>query len=380
MTIKICKFCTTPSSRPRISFDKDGICNACNNAKQKKKIDWRTRETEFQSICDDIKNTAKKLNNQYDCVVPWSGGKDSTSIALKLKFEFGLKPLLVTNSPLIPNQVGEQNREILLNKGFDNIFVRPNQKVAKYLAKRFFTERGNPKVAWDAGVNVVPVKIAVKFKIPYIFYAEHGESEYGGLVLNDQSAKVRDYEEVIEHQIGDYPENWKDDKVDINDLNFYIYPDVSELEKLNLKAFYFSYFFKWSMANNYDYVKKHLDNFKINESGRTTGTFTNFDSLDDKIDDLYYYMQFIKFGFGRAVRDTSRFIQNDRMSRDEALEIIKKYDGEFPSKNLGEVLGYLDLKEDEFKKIVDKHRNTEIWKKNEKNDWLSSWELKNKIF
>jgi N-acetyl sugar amidotransferase len=345
MTIKICKFCTTPSSRPRISFDKDGICNACNNAKQKKKIDWRARETEFQSICDDIKNTAKKLNNQYDCVVPWSGGKDSTSIALKLKFEFGLKPLLVTNSPLIPNQVGEQNREILLNKGFDNIFVRPNQKVAKYLAKRFFTERGNPKVAWDAGVNVVPVKIAVKFKIPYIFYAEHGESEYGGLVLNDQSAKVRDYEEIIEHQIGDYPENWIDDKVDINDLNFYIYPDGSELEKLNLKVFYFSYFFKWSMANNYDYVKKHLDNFKINESGRTTGTFTNFDSLDDKIDDLYYYMQFIKFGFGRAVRDTSRFIQNDRMSRDEALEIVKKYDGEFPSKNLGEVLGYLDLKE-----------------------------------
>jgi N-acetyl sugar amidotransferase len=380
MTIKICKFCTTPSSRPRISFDKDGICNACNNAKQKKKIDWSARETEFQSICDDIKNTAKKLNSQYDCVVPWSGGKDSTSIALKLKFEFGLKPLLVTNSPLIPNQVGEQNREILLNKGFDNIFVRPNQKVAKYLAKRFFTERGNPKVAWDAGVNVVPVKIAVKFKIPYIFYAEHGESEYGGLVLNDQSAKVRDYEEVIEHQIGDYPENWIDDKVDINDLNFYIYPDVSELEKLNLKAFYFSYFFRWSMADNYDYVKKHLDNFKINESGRTTGTFTNFDSLDDKIDDLYYYMQFIKFGFGRAVRDTSRFIQNDRMSRHEALEIIKKYDGEFASKNLGEVLGYLDLKEDEFQKIVDKHRNTEIWKKNEKNDWLSSWELKNKIF
>jgi N-acetyl sugar amidotransferase len=380
MTIKICKFCTTPSSRPRIYFDKDGICNACNNAKQKKKIDWKARETEFQSICDDIKNTAKKLNNQYDCVVPWSGGKDSTSIALKLKFEFGLKPLLVTNSPLIPNQIGEHNREILLNKGFDNIFVRPNQKVAKYLAKRFFTERGNPKVAWDAGVNVVPVKIAVKFKIPYIFYAEHGESEYGGLVLNDQSAKVRDYEEVIEHQIGDYPENWIDDKVDISDLNFYIYPDVSELEKLNLKVFYFSYFFKWSMANNYDYVKKHLDNFKINESGRTTGTFTNFDSLDDKIDDLYYYMQFIKFGFGRAVRDTSRFIQNDRMSRDEALEIIKKHDGEFPSKNLGGVLGYLDLKEDEFKEIVDKHRNTEIWKKNEKNDWLSSWELKNKIF
>ena len=134
------------------------------------------------------------------------------------------------------------------------------------------------------------------------------------------------------------------------------------------------------MADNYDYVKNYLSDFRVNDSGRTTGTFTNFDSLDDKIDDLYYYMQFIKFGFGRAVRDTSRFIQNNRLTRDEAIEIIRKYDGEFPSKNLKEVLEYLGLTEIELHKIIDKHRNSEIWKKNEKNDWLNSWELKNKIY
>lgn len=380
MTINICRLCTTPSSRPRISFDQNGVCNACKNAEQKKEIDWKEREKEFLKITDEIKRISKQNNSNYDCVVPWSGGKDSTSIALKLKFEFGLKPLLVTNSPLILNEVGAKNREILLDRGFDNIFVRPNQKVARYLSKRFFIERGNPKVAWDAGVNVVPVKIAINFGIPFIFYAEHGESEYGGLVLNDKSTKVRNYEEVIEHQIGDYPENWIDDNIDLEDLNFYIYPDSNQIKKINLRAFYFSYFFRWSMADNYDYVKKHLNNFKLNEFGRTVGTFTNFDSLDDKIDDLYYYMQFIKFGFGRAVRDTSRFIQNDRMIRDEAMEMIKKYDGEFPSKNFKEVLQYLDLNENEFQKIVDKHRNSEIWKKNDKNEWLSSWELKNKIF
>ena len=380
MTIKICKLCTTPSSRPRITFDNNGVCNACNNSKKKKKTDWEKRRKEFEKICNNIKSTAIKLNNQYDCIVPWSGGKDSTSIALKLKFEFGLRPLLVTNSPLIPNEVGAMNREMLLEKGFDSIFVRPDQKIAKHLSKRFFIERGNPKVAWDAGVNVVPVQIAVKFKIPFIFFAEHGESEYGGLVLNDESTKIRNYEEVIEHQIGDYPENWIDEDVDYKDLNLYIYPEKSEIETLNLKAYYFSYFFKWSMADNYDYVKNYLSDFRVNDSGRTTGTFTNFDSLDDKIDDLYYYMQFIKFGFGRAVRDTSRFIQNNRLTRDEAIEIIRKYDGEFPSKNLKEVLEYLGLTEIELHKIIDKHRNSEIWKKNEKNDWLNSWELKNKIY
>ena len=120
MTIKICKLCTTPSSRPRIIFDNNGVCNACNNSKEKKKIDWEKRRKEFEKICNNIKSTAIKLNNQYDCIVPWSGGKDSTSIALKLKFEFGLRPLLVTNSPLIPNEVGTMNREMLLEKGFDS--------------------------------------------------------------------------------------------------------------------------------------------------------------------------------------------------------------------------------------------------------------------
>ena len=124
---------------------------------------------------------------------------------------------------------------------------------------------------------------------------------------------------------------------------------------------YFSYFFKWSMADNYDYVKDVMPEFKTNEYGRTTGTFTDFDSLDDKIDDLYYYMQFIKFGFGRAVRDTSRFIQNDRMTREEAIEIVKKYDGEYPERNLSEVIKFLNMTNSEFTEIIDKHRNNEIW-------------------
>ena len=379
MTIKICKICVTPSTRPRINFNNDGVCNACINSDQKKHIDWMGREKEFNLYVKKIKQEKEKNNSKYDCIVPWSGGKDSTSIALRLKKKFNLNPLLVTFSPLIINEVGQHNREILLDEGFDSIFFRPNQKVAKKLARRFFIERGNPKVAWDAGINSIPVKVAQNFKIPYIFYAEHGESEYGGLVLNQDSQKVRDYEEVIEHQIGDHPGNWVDDEISEDDLAPYLYPNLDD-NTYKTTALYFSYFFKWSMADNYDYVKKNLSKFKTSEFGRTVGTFTNFDSLDDKIDDLYYYMQFIKFGFGRAVRDTSRFIQNDRMTRAEAMEIIRKYDGEFPSKNFKEVLQYLDLNENEFQKIVDKHRNSEIWKKNDKNEWLSSWELKNKIY
>ena len=152
------------------------------------------------------------------------------------------------------------------------------------------------------------------------------------------------------------------DGVKMNDLNPYIYPSNEEISSVGVKAYYYSYFHRWSMFENYKYVKEKY-NFQDNPRGRTCGTFTNFDSLDDKFDDLYYYMQYIKFGFGRCVRDTSRFIQNGHMSRDEALELCQKYDGEFPDYFLNDVLEYLDLSKQEFWDIVNKHRNDEIWKR-----------------
>jgi N-acetyl sugar amidotransferase len=372
--MKYCRDCVTPNSRPRITFDKQGVCNACVNAKNKKeKIDWNKRENEFFEIINKIKKENQNRSD-YDCIVPWSGGKDSTYIALRLKFEFGLNPLLVTFSPLIPNEIGSFNREIILQKGFDNYFFRPDQRVSKLLARRFFIERGNPKVAWDAGINSLPVRMAIKFNIRNIFYAEHGESEYGGLVLGEESQKKRDEREVIEHLIGDYPENWISKDISPKDLNSYKFPAEDEIKKSRINVFYFSYFFKWSMIDNYRYVKKKISDFKTNVNGRTEGTFTNFDSLDDKIDDIYYYMQYIKFGFGRAIRDASRYIQNDEMTRNEAVRLVKKYDGEFPKKNIDEVLDFLNINEINFEEIINKHRNQEIWKKKD-----NYWELKNKL-
>ncbi len=367
--IKFCKKCIMPDSRPRIVFDENGICNACLHSEKKNKINWADREKEFLKLIEEIKSHSKKTNAHYDCVVPWSGGKDSTSIALKLKFEYDLNPLLVTFSPLLINECGSFNREEVSKMGFDSVFLSPNQKVSKTLSKRFFTERGNPKVAWDAGVNAGPVQVAINYNIPTVFYAEHGESEYGGLVLNEESKKKRNLREVIEHQIGDFPENWVSHEINIKDLSPYIYPSEERMVKKNLTAYYFSYFFKWSMLENYEYVKEKMPSFKTNPRGRTEGTFTDFDSLDDKIDNLYYYMQYTKFGFGRATRDSCRMIQNNQMTRDKAIELARKYDNEFPEHDFKEVLEYLDINNEQFEEIVNKHRNQEIWKSGINNKW-----------
>ena len=362
-----------PDSRPRISFDKKGICNACENSKKKNKIDWSERKKEFLNIISKIRDN-KKNNPYYDCVVPWSGGKDSSAIAYKLKFEFNLNPLLVTFSPLITNEIGEYNRKIMSDIGFDTIFFKPKETTSKLLAKRFFLERGNPKVAWDAGVNSLPVRVAINYKIPLIFYAEHGESEYGGLVLDKKSLQKRDLREVIEHQIGDYPQNWVSDEIDIKDLSPYLYPEEDEFKNFKVEALYFAYFFKWSMLENYHFVREKLPKFKTLKE-RTNGTFTNFDSLDDKIDNIYYFMQFIKFGFGRATRDACRMIQNNQMTKKEAVEMAKKYDNEFPSMYFDEAIKFLNINRNQFDEIVNKHRNSEVWQIKNNN-----WELKNKVY
>ena len=367
--IKICTKCLMPTSRPRVVFNEDGVCNACTNAQEKQQVDWEARAREFAELIE--KNRPK--SSEYDCIVPWSGGKDSSMIALRLKEEFNLNPLLVTCSPMIPSEVGMHNREEVLKVGFDQVFVRPNQRVARHLARRFFIERGNPKVCWEASVTATPIQMALKLGIPLILYAEHGESEYGGKVLSEKHKKQRDIAEFLEHLVGDDPMNWMDNVVEERDLSPYLFPDPPLLAEKNVRAMYFGYFFQWDVYDNYRYCAERTD-FQLAPGGRTSGTFTAYDSLDDKIDNLYYYMQFIKFGFGRGVRDASRLIQLGHMTRADALEMANRYDDEFPEVYLPDVLEYLGMDRGEFVNAIDKHRNPEIWSK-EDNVWTRSFDI-----
>ena len=225
-----CQTCLTPSTRPRIVFN-NGICNACNYAKKVNDniINFDTRKKELEDLIVRIKE--KKISNKsnYDCIIPWSGGKDSSAIALHLKEDYGINPLLVRFNALIPTDVGIHNCKELRDYGFDSIEIIPNVKVSKSLSLRFLIERGNPKLHWDAGINAAIYRTAVHTGIPFIFYAEHGETHYGGRVLNKNSERIRDYEEVIENQIGDNPINWTDEKVNTEDLYPYILPRLDEL-------------------------------------------------------------------------------------------------------------------------------------------------------
>lgn len=359
-----------PSTRPRIAFNSTGICNACRYKKKSNKTNFKQREAALKKLF----KACKSKNSKYDCIVPWSGGKDSSYVAYQLKFKYGANPLLVTFSPLIPSEIGEHNRNELIKLGFDHILVSPNKKISSYLSKRFLIERGNPKVAWDAGINSAPFKTALEKKIKLIFYAEHGESHYGGKVLKKDSDKMRDINEVYEHQIGDDPRNWIDDVVKEKDIIPYSMPDIEDLKSNDIQAYYFAYFDNWDVKRNYQFIKNKID-FQCDKSGRSPGTFTSYDSLDDHIDSIYYHLQFLKFGFGRCWRDASRHIQLGEMKINEALKLIEKYDDEINDIDLSETLNFLKLTRIEFFEILEKHRNNEIWKKSG-----NKYSLKNKPY
>jgi N-acetyl sugar amidotransferase len=355
-----------PSTRPRISFGEDGFCNGCiYNRNRSSDVDWEQRKKELIDLVAQSKN--KESNPTYDCVIGWSGGKDSSAVALMLRKELGLNPLLVTFSPLIPTHVGDLNRRNLQGFGFDSVLISPSIKTSKYLSKKFLTERGDPKIHWNAGINAATINIASALKIPLVFYSEHGESEYGGRILSEESIKRRDLNEILENQIGDDPLNWVDDVVTIRDLDQYLI-DENRLSKMQI--LYFAHYFPWDIVKNLEIVDESIK-FYRNGRGRTYGTFTDFDSLDDTMDDLYYYMQYIKFGFGRCLRDCARQIQRNRMSQEDAFDLISKYDGEYPVESIQPTLEFLEINEIELTKIIDLHRRPDIWERSG-----NTWKLK----
>jgi N-acetyl sugar amidotransferase len=356
-----------PDSRPRIVFNSESICNGCVTASRKSEIDWSERRKELDVILEKKKSS----QNGYDCVVAWSGGKDSSAVALKLKNDVGLRPLLVTFSPLIPTEEGVINRNRMQEIGFDQIMVSPNKKVSSQLSRKFFIERGDPKIHWNAGINSAPIQIARALDIPFVFFAEHGESEYGGKVIDEESQKKRNVDEILENQIGDDPTNWISQEISAADI--FPYDIALKGDEKDPEVLYFSYFFPWDIYQNFQYVSDYFE-FQTNLRGRTYGTFTNFDSLDDVMDDLYYYMQFIKFGFGRCLRDCARQIQRGHLNIKQAMEYISMYDGEYPADSIDQCLYFLKMTEIEFESIVYSHRREDIWVKKG-----LEWSLRHKL-
>lgn len=356
--VKFCKKCTISNQRPRITFDENGVCSACNYAEYKNKIDWDLREKELKQLCDKF----RKNDGSYDVIVPCSGGKDGGFVAHQLKYKYGMHPLTVTWSPLVPTEVGRNNLDSFIEiGGFDNVLGRPNGKINRKMTQLAFKYLGDPFQPFIYGQTNFPLKIAVKFNISLIMYGENGEVEYGGDMKN-AFKPTREIQDHNNHYFSNLPpEAWAEYGVSINDLSSYMAPEYDKIIKNKTEIHFMGYYKKWDPQENFYYCTKHTG-FLCN-SERTEGTYSKYASLDDKLDGFHYYLGFVKFGIGRATADAAHEIRDGKITRNEGIQLVKKYDGEFPNKYFEEFLTYCEITKEEFHEVIDSWRSEHLWEK-----------------
>ncbi len=322
-----------PEIRPRITFDELGVCNACIHAEAKKtSIDWKTKWNELEILCKRFRG-----KSSWDVLVPCSGGKDGSYVAWRLKHDLKMNPLCITFAPQLPTEIGKQNLENFKKAGFDHLMISPDPQRYKELAIKGFKEQGRPKMPFVTGISTAVLQMAIKFNIPFIMYGEEGENEYGG--VSDAKQKI-DRQYLIDY--------------------YYSGEDPSKYGGWWELPEYFGglYPTHWSKFENWDpLVHAELAKEKCGlQTEEQTGTFTDYAQLDDKLQNLHAYMMFIKFGFGRATSDASIEIRAGRMTREEGLEMVKKYDAVFPDKYLEDYLDYFGMTKEEFWVTVNKFK------------------------
>jgi len=361
---------TGTEPKPTIQFDEEGVCNACRFADMKEhKIDWEKRERELRVLCDKFRSR----NGSYDCIVPGSGGKDSGYVAHVLKFKYGMNPLTVTWSPHIHTDIGWKNFQSWIKSGFDNYLHTPNGAVHRLLTRLAFENLCHPFQPFIIGQKLIGPRFSAMLKVPLIFYGEN-QAEYGNdIEENDRPTMKPDFymhkPDLDELRLGGVTARDLIDKFGIRpaDLNPYLPVDGSVLREIGTEVHYISYYLKWDPQENYYYAAQHCG-LEANTE-RTEGSYSKYCSIDDKIDPLHYYTTYIKFGIGRATYDAAQEVRTGKITREEAVALVHRYDDEFPKKYFSEILDYMGITEDRFWEVIDNARSPHLWAK-EGNQWV----------
>lgn len=358
--------------KPYIEF-KNGICSACSFREIKETIDWDARREELEVLCEKFRSK----NNKYDCIIPGSGGKDSGFTSHYLKNELGMNPLTVTWAPHIYTESGWKNFQAWIDVGgFDNYLIHPNGSIHRLLSKLAFEKLGHAFQPFIIGQKMVGPRMSTLHDIPLVFYGEN-QAEYGNNIEDNYSPLMDNKfystkyvnEEVTDFYLSGYQENELVEKFNIEPKYLEIYKPLNQKDVVNTgtEVHYLGYYYKWDPQEMYYYSVENTG-FRANNT-RTQGSYSKYAGIDDKIDWLHYYMTVIKFGIGRATYDASQEIRNNKITREEGIALVQKYDDEFPEVYFQEILDYLNIDKKKFWKIVDNFRNPLFWQKKEAGEW-----------
>ncbi len=376
-TVLFCRRCVISNQRPNstvefkstlsskkvgIGFDESGLCDACSyNEKKETLIDWADREKRLLALLDRY----RRSDGKYDVIVPGSGGKDSAFTAHILKYKYGMNPLTVTWAPHKYTDIGWKNFESWIHiGGLDNILFTPNGKLHRYLTRLAFLNLLHPFQPFIVGQRIIGPKIADKFGVKLVMYGEN-QAEYGNNpdenqvpTMSPDFFSTRGLSELV---LGGkrVSEIISEGGFKLGDFEPYSPLYNESRQSGEIAVHYLGYYIKWDPQECYYYAVENTG-FQAN-SERTEGTYSKYSSIDDQIDVFHYYTTLIKFGIGRATYDAAQEIRNHKITRDEGVLLVKKYDQEFPEKYFEAFLGYIGITEAEFFATVDRFRSPHLW-------------------
>lgn len=405
--VTFCRVCTLSNQRPgsaaefkhnreskktTLHIDAEGVCDACRVAETKRtRIDWAEREKALRELCDRY----RKNDGSYDCLVPGSGGKDSFYAAHKLKYEYGMHPLTVTWAPHIYTEWGWKNQQAWIHAGFDNYLFTPNGRIHRLLTRLAVENLFHPFQPFILGQKNLAPRMATRLGLPLVFYGE-SEAEYGnpraefsGGLRDLSYFTVEDFSQIylggvsLEELIGKYG-------MERVDFEPYLPVAASKLQEVKAEVHYLGYYLPWHPQGCYYYAVEH-GGFQPSPE-RTPGTYSKYNSIDDRIDDFHYYTTYIKFGLGRATYDSSQEVRSGEITREEGVALIKRFDGEFPERFAQEIFDYLSIGPEQFPvaskafesprmtrenfhQLADKFRSPHLWEKAD-----GQWKLRHTIW
>lgn len=358
--IRYCTACMMPETKPDLHIDKDGVCSACRYFQGRKEIDWTQRRKDLLQVVEKYR---KRDGSNYDCIVPVSGGKDSTYQVIKM-LELGLNPLCVTGTTCLLTDLGRRNIENLKKLGVDYIEVTANPVVRRKMNRICLEQVGD--IAWPEHVTIftVPVRMAVAMNIPMLVWGENSQHEYGGPATDaNNNVLTRRWLEEFGGLLGLRVSDLVGQSgIQKKDLLHYTYPSDADLARVGVTGLFLGYYIPWDGFTNAVVAQAHgFESYpKFVE-----GSACNYENLDNALMGIHDYFKFLKYGFGRATDLVCMQMRRGRLGRADALAIVQKHDGNFPWSylgiELGQILEEMEMTQDEFVKICDRFTNKRLF-------------------
>lgn len=357
-----CKRCVMPDTKPDLFLDEEGICNACRSYEGRKEIDWDQRAIELEKVLERYR---RRGGDNWDCIVPVSGGKDSTYQVVRM-LQFGLNPLCVTSTTCDLTTIGRKNIENLKRLGVDYIEFTPNPLVRAKLNRVGLMQVGDISWAEHVGIFTIPVRAAVQFNVPLIVWGENSQNEYGGPasaagnnVLNRRW--LEEFGGLLGLRVTDM---LGQEGIEAKHLISYTYPTDEELARVGVTGLFLGHYIPWDGLSNA--LISTANGFTSYEQA-VEGSLVNYENLDNYQTGIHDYFKYLKFGFGRTTDHACLHIRRGRMTRQDGVDAVKRLDGRFPweylGKSLADILEPLEISVDEFIRICDDFTNKKIFRR-----------------